>query len=66
MVHFDDGLPFVDLDLGAGMWRSIHLCRDDRYQITTRVQSSLVIEEEWRVRGPEKNYDAVTTLTRFT
>lgn len=62
---FTDGRPFVDLDLSTGAWRSIHLCGDDRYQITTLVRSADLIEERWWVAGPTKDYEAVTILTRL-
>ncbi len=64
MVCFVGGRHFVDLDLGAGAWNSDHLCGRDRYEIATVVLSPNVVEERWRVRGPAKDYDAVTTLTR--
>ena len=64
MMYFSDGPPFVDLDLRTGAWRSIHRCGDDRYEISTTVRSYNVVQEYWRVRGPGKDYDAVTTLTR--
>lgn len=63
-MHFSDGRPFIDVDLRAGAWRSNHVCGDDRYEFTTRVMSPNVFEERWRVRGPTKDYDATTTLTR--
>lgn len=66
MLHFSDGRPFVDLDLRTGAWQSRHLCGDDRYQIATLVMSRNVVQERWRVQGPTKDYDAVTTLTRST
>jgi hypothetical protein len=63
-VRFADGRPFVDLDLGGGRWQAVHQCGADRYELTTVVRSHDVVEERWRVRGPAKDYDAVTTLTR--
>jgi len=65
MVYFADGRPFVDLDLTAGTWRSGHRCGEDDYEIVTVVRSPTMVEERWRVRGPEKDYDAVTTLARL-
>jgi hypothetical protein len=64
MLHFSDGRPFVDLDLRSGAWRSDYLCGEDRYQLSTVVHSRDVVRERWRVEGPTKDYEAVTTLTR--
>lgn len=64
MLHFADGRPFADLDLRSGAWRSVHSCGDDRYEITTIVRSCRVVQENWRVRGPSKAYEAATTLVR--
>lgn len=64
MAYFADGRPFVDLDLRTGVWRSVHDCGADRYEITTVVREAGVMQERWRVRGPDKDYDAATTLTR--
>lgn len=64
MLYFTDGRPFVDLDLRSGAWRSEHPCAEDHYEITTVVRSKNVVQEYWRVRGPETDYDAVTTLRR--
>jgi hypothetical protein len=38
----------------------------DRYEITTVVKSRDLVEERWRVEGPEKDYDAVMSLERVT
>ena len=65
MLHFADGRPFVDLDLTTGTWHARHDCGADRYELTTRVRSPTTVEERWRVRGPAKRYDAVTTLVRL-
>jgi hypothetical protein len=65
-VNFADGRPFTDLDLSSGFWSGEHLCRSDRYEFETLVRSSQLIEERWRVSGPAKNYDVVTTLTRLS
>jgi hypothetical protein len=64
MVYFTDGRPFLDLDLRTGYWLGSHLCGDDHYQIETFVASHDVVQEHWRVRGPTKDYDAVTTMRR--
>jgi Family of unknown function (DUF6314) len=63
-VSFADGHHFIDLDLGAGSSRDRHQCVSDGYDITTTVVDDDRIEEEWRVRGPAKNYVAMTVLTR--
>ncbi len=66
MLYFPDGRPFTDLDLRSGSWRGSHLCGADRYEICTVARSRDVVQERWRVRGPTKDYDAVTTLQRAT
>ena len=65
MFFFADGRPFTDLDLSAGTWESTHFCGKDCYEITTFVLSHDVLQERWKVRGPTKNYDAMTTLKRI-
>ncbi len=65
MLLFLDGRPFVDLDLRDGECRRVHRCGADRYEITTVVRSGALVEEHWRVRGPTKDYEATTTLTRL-
>ncbi|MHB1819713.1 MAG: DUF6314 family protein [Streptosporangiaceae bacterium] len=65
MLYFATGLPFVDLDLRAGNWLGIHDCGADRYEIRTEVVTYDAIRERWRVRGPHKDYDAITSLTRL-
>ena len=65
MLYFSDGRPFVDLDLTRGEWRSLHPCGEDRYETVTIVRSENTVEERWRVRGPAKDYEAVTFLTRL-
>ena len=61
---FTDGRPYVDLDLRGGAWHTLHLCGDDRYEITTLAQSPHVLIEHWHVRGPRTDYDARTTFRR--
>ena len=65
MLYFPDGKPFVDLDLRSGKWRSTHPCGEDDHEIITVVRSPGEIEEQWRVRGPTEDYDAVATLRRL-
>jgi hypothetical protein len=66
MLYFADGRPYVDLDLRSGTWRAEHPCVADLYEVTTVVRSPDELQELWRVRGPDKNYDATTTLRRVT
>ena len=63
-VRFADGRPYVDLDLASGSWHAVHLCGDDRYEITTTVRSVDEMEERWEVTGPSKSYRARTVLRR--
>lgn len=65
-ITFADGHHFIDLDLATGESRSEHLCNLDRYEITTVVRNRNLVEERWRVEGPEKDYDAVTLFERVT
>jgi Family of unknown function (DUF6314) len=65
LLCFADGRPFVDVDLTAGHCTRIHDCAEDRYEISITAISRNLMEERWRVRGPEKDYDAVTTLCRI-
>jgi hypothetical protein len=63
-VLFTDGRPFFDLDLFTGTCRAMHQCSLDRYQLEFGVSSPDLLIERWRVRGPEKDYDARTTWRR--
>jgi hypothetical protein len=63
-VRFADGRLFVVLDLRRPSWSGVHPCRADRYELATEVLDADTVEERWRVRGPAKDYDAVTVLTR--
>ncbi len=64
LLCFGDGRPFIDLDLSTGACQRVHDCGEDRYEIEVSVRSGDVIEERWRVQGPRKDYEAVTTLSR--
>jgi hypothetical protein len=64
LLRFSDGRPYVELDLRAGIWSAVHECGADRYEIETVARAAGVVVERWRVRGPAKDYSAVTTLTR--
>jgi hypothetical protein len=63
-IHFSDGRHFIDLDLSQGPSHSLHPCNLDEYEIGFFARSDDVLEETWRVRGPTKDYEATTTLTR--
>jgi Family of unknown function (DUF6314) len=65
-VSFADGHHFIELDLREGSSKDHHQCASDGYDVTTIVIDNDRIEEEWRVRGPAKNYAAVTLMTRVT
>jgi hypothetical protein len=56
--------PYVDLDLASGAWDAVHPCGADRYEVSTVVRSRDVVQEYWRVQGPDKDYTAVSTLRR--
>jgi hypothetical protein len=63
-VTFADGKPFFELDLRAGHCEALHPCRADTYELAFELRSRDHLTERWRVRGPEKDYDAVTTWRR--
>jgi len=64
-VLFADGRPFYRLDLRSGRWQAEHPCREDQYVVTVRVLRPDCFTEHWRVRGPAKDYEMTTTLTRI-
>jgi hypothetical protein len=64
MLYRPGRQPYVDLDLTSGAWEAVHPCGADRYEISTIVRSRDVVQEYWRVQGPDKDYTAVTTLRR--
>jgi hypothetical protein len=64
-VSFADGHHFIDLDLREGASQDHHQCASDGYDVTTTVIDDDHIEEQWRVRGPSKNYVALTLMTRL-
>ncbi len=64
MLYRPGRQPYVDLDLTSGTWAAVHPCGADRYEISTIVRSPGVVQEYWRVQGPDKDYTAVTTLHR--
>jgi hypothetical protein len=63
-VRFTDGRPFFDLDLTRATCRAVHQCSRDRYELEFRIKSPRLLVERWRVRGPEKDYEARTTWRR--
>lgn len=63
-VRFADGRPFYVLDLRTGQAQAEHGCGPDQYLLSHRVLGMDLLEEEWRVRGPAKDYRAVTRLAR--
>ena len=63
-VFFRDGRPFHDLNLSRGSDRVDHGCHPDCYAGLFVALSSTEWRCEWRVTGPRKDYDLVTTYTR--
>lgn len=63
-VRFADGRPFYVLDLRTGQAQAEHGCGPDHYLLSHRVLAADLLEEEWRVRGPAKDYRAITRLAR--
>ena len=63
-VRFADGRLFYHLDLRTGQARAEHGCGPDHYQLSHRVLAADLLEEEWRVHGPGKDYLAITRLAR--
>jgi hypothetical protein len=63
-VRFADGRFFYLLDLRPGWWEAEHGCGDDHYLLAHRVLSEDLLEERWQVRGPAKDYLAITRLHR--
>jgi hypothetical protein len=64
-VTFEDGRRFVACDLRSGRCATTHLCGDDRYEVSWRVVSRDVLVEQWRARGPCKDYEARCVLQRL-
>jgi hypothetical protein len=64
-VSFADGHHFIELDLREGASQDHHQCANDGYDVTTTVIDHDHIEEQWRVRGPAKNYVALTVMKRL-
>jgi hypothetical protein len=64
-IFFTDGQPFICLDLSSGTWQGTHHCVHDYYEITFAIKSNDVLQERWRIQGPNKDYSAEATLTRI-
>ena len=52
------------LDPRPGTWQARHDCGRDEYLLAGRRLDDATIEERWRVRGPDKDYEITTTLVR--
>jgi hypothetical protein len=63
-VLFADGRPFYHLDPRSGSWQARHDCGRDVYELSARRLGPGRFEERWRVRGPGKDYEIMTTLVR--
>jgi Family of unknown function (DUF6314) len=64
MLYRPGAQPYIELDLASGVARASHPCGADHYETSVVVQSRDVVEEHWRVRGPDKDYTAVTVMRR--
>ena len=65
-VAFADGRAFHDLDLACGDSGVLaHACAPDDYTGRVMALGPHALRMEWRVRGPSKDYDAVTDLMRM-
>jgi hypothetical protein len=63
-VTFDDGRPFHDLDLSAGVDEVEHPCGADRYRGRLEVLDADTWHHTWRVTGPHKDHEIRTVLER--
>ncbi len=63
-VRFPDGREFYRLDLRTVSCTATHPCRADLYDVTVTRLSADSYAENWRVTGPEKDYELRTTYTR--
>jgi uncharacterized protein DUF6314 len=64
LVRFRDGRPFHDLDLSTGQDHPRHACPPDIYEGAFLALGPSAWRIEWKVTGPRKDYDLVTTYTR--
>ena len=65
-VRFRDGRPFHSLDLRDGQDHARHDCGPDLYEGLFIALGPGAWRSEWKVIGPRKDYDRVTTYTRQT
>lgn len=63
-VRFRDGRAFYELDLSRGQDHVRHVCGTDVYDGVFIALSSTAWQSEWKVSGPRKAYDLLTTYTR--
>lgn len=63
-VRFRDGRPFYALDLRDGRDRARHDCDPDLYEGLFIALGPAGWRSEWKVTGPRKDYDLVTTYSR--
>jgi hypothetical protein len=63
-VFFADGREFYHLDPRSGRWTGQHPCGQDHYELAGQLLGDGTFEERWRVRGPAKDYEIITTLVR--
>jgi Family of unknown function (DUF6314) len=63
-VFFADGREFYHLDPRSGRWTGQHPCGPDHYVLAGRRLGNRMFEERWRVRGPDTDYEIITTLVR--
>jgi hypothetical protein len=63
-VFFADGREFYHLDPRSGRWTGQHPCGRDHYALAGQLLGDGTLEERWRVRGPDKDYEIFTTLVR--
>jgi hypothetical protein len=63
-VRFADGREFYRLDLRTGTCEAAHPCRADSYYVTVTRLTADRYTETWRVAGPAKDYELISTYTR--
>lgn len=63
-IRFADGRPFYLADFRTGQWQAEHRCGSDLYQVTYQVLGPALLVEQWRARGPAKDYVSATSLVR--
>jgi hypothetical protein len=63
-VSFADGRDFYHLDPRPGHWQGQHPCGRDHYTLAAERVGAGSFRERWQVRGPGKDYEISTILTR--